>query len=83
MAKIDFVQNNHYEKHLVIVYVYLGLRATPYDYTNPASIQLHCNDLIHSVKKLLYKTFYADYLQLMLYDDNFWWTIPSYVCQQS
>ena len=49
MAKIDFVQN--IVESAVIVYVYAWLVATPYDCTNTASIQLHCNDLIHSAYK--------------------------------
>ena len=46
VMNFDFTQKN-----LVIVYVYLWLQAVPYDCANILSIQLHFNDLIHSVHK--------------------------------
>ena len=56
--KYWFLTKN-FGKHLANVYVYLWLRAAPYNYTNTASIWLHGNDLIHSVHKeiTLYKLF--------------------------
>ena len=50
---IDFTKED-FGKHLVIVYVYLWLQAVPHNCIDILSIQLHCNDLIHSVHKIYF-----------------------------
>ena len=57
VTNINFAKED-FRKHLVIVYVCLWLQAAPYNCIDILSIQLHYNDLIHSVhKRIVYKNY--------------------------